>query len=563
VTETTEHHYCKSPISGDQYERVYFTGESEVRFFANDNISGGGFDPSADYYKLGIPAPTSAPTVTSTGGGSTYRGYVYSFVNSYGEEGPPSPVGSDDDFNSGYVTIEGLESAPSGRAITKMYLYRTNASGTGSAEFQYVLEAAWFDPIVLYAVGDYVLYDDGGGLDLYKCTTNHSGAWDPANFTAGENVADADLLSVFPKTNYDPPPDGLTCLVSLANGAFAGFVDNILCFSEPFLPHAWPTEYQIPVDITPIGIAAQKNMIVMAGSGRPYVFFGSHPSTVSRFQGDQVLPLFDIRGIVSGKQGVFFVSKQGLIYTSGNNFENITENIIDPDTWEDLNYNDLVVHWFDKKLLAFDPVAESGFYIDFRGGTPTYISLNVYAHAGHVAEDGHFYVVADDVDLIDENNPPANMPLAVKKWEGSTINYLQYTYRSKKYYLPSPTNMAAAYVLISHSLYSAVEAQIDLEALNVSIFAGNLTGGLGIDGPLAGGHELAGDELLVLENVKISKDVTFKLYVNGVLRKSKTLSQPLNIFRLPSGYLGDRLYFELIGYMPVKKVILATSMEEL
>lgn len=46
-----------SPLTGESYERLYFTGLSEPRVFANDLVSGT-FDKDTDYYKLGVPAPS-------------------------------------------------------------------------------------------------------------------------------------------------------------------------------------------------------------------------------------------------------------------------------------------------------------------------------------------------------------------------------------------------------------------------------------------------------------------------------------------------------------------------
>lgn len=564
VVDTTARHYCKSPISGDSYERAYFTGEAEARFFANDNVSGGGFDDSTDYYKLGIPAPATAPTVTTTGGGAVYRGYVYAFVNSYGEEGPPSPVGSDDDYNTGYVTIDSIEAFPSTRAIDRIYLYRTNASGTGSAEFQFVLEATLFDDGEDYVVGDYVIYDDGGGQDLYKCTTNHSAAaWNGAHFTQGENVADADLLSVFPKTNFDPPPSGLTNLISLASGSFCGFVGNIVYFSEPFLPHAWPSEYQISVDMTIESMAHDKNEITVTGNGRPYVLYGSHPSTMSRVRSSEDFPGLDIRGACSGNGGRFFVSKRGIIFNSGEEFTNIIDNLIDTEEWAAYNHTSVHLTWYNKKLFVFDSVSEEGFFIDFSKNILSIVPLNIYFHATHVATDGELYFVQDDIDAVDENDPPVNMPLAVKKWEGSSYNYLLFTYQSPEFILDKPMNFGAAYVVIDQEFYNDVIASLDLETLNAAIFAAGLTGSIGVNGPIAGGHEIAGDEMLALGQVDVSTNITFKLYVNDTLRKTKVVSDIYNQFRLPSGYSGKRVYYEISGYIPVKKVSIAPTMEEL
>ena len=547
--------FVKSPISGEAYERVYFTGETEPRFFANDNVSSP-FDATTDYYKLGIPAPTTAPTVTSTGGGSTYRGYVYAFVNSYGEEGPPSPVGSDNDWSSGYVTIDSIEAAPADRAIDKIYLYRTNASASGTAEFQFVCEATWFDAAESYVVGDYVIYS----TDLYECTTNHSGAWNAGNFTQGESEADADLLSVFPKTNYDPPPTDLTSLVLHPSGSLCGISGNKLYMSEPYQPHAYPTDYIIAFDSTPVSIEVFGSVIVVATDGYPqYLVYGDYPGQMSRERLARHYPCTSKRGMVAAEDGVFYPSKEGLVFVSNSGADIVTKELLSSDEWSDYSPNTMLGVFYEKKYIGFDSVGDQGFVIDFQDGY--FVSLTVFAHACYLADDGTLYLTLDDTDLFDEENPPANTPLCVSEWEGSTTSYLQYTWRSKRFILNRPTNFSAALIIVDQSPYDAAAELFDLATLNASLFSASLEGAIGLNA--IGIKAIAGDTLYDLGDYDISTDINFKLYADDTLKYSKTLSESSNMFRLPGGYLSDEIYFEVTGFMPIRKLVIATSTDEL
>jgi hypothetical protein len=100
-TENTNEHWLefeddvdiqKGPVVDDSFERIYVTGLTEPRFFANDNISTPAFDQDVDYIKLGVGAPGAALTASGYSTATTYRAYVYTFVNRYGEEGPHSPL---------------------------------------------------------------------------------------------------------------------------------------------------------------------------------------------------------------------------------------------------------------------------------------------------------------------------------------------------------------------------------------------------------------------------------------------------------------------------------------
>lgn len=554
-------HYAKSPISGDQYERVYFSGEAGLRFFANDNISPT-FNPAADYYLVGIPRATAYPTIGSSGGSTGYRAYVYSYINRYGDEGPPSPIGSISNYASGRVTIEGVQDAPIQRSIDRVRVYRTNSGTAGSGEFQMVLDAFFFRDDTVYNLGEYVIY----GGSIYECTTHHPvGAWNAAHFTSGEAVSDADLLTIFPKVNFDPPPAGMMNLIGLANGSMAGFVGNTIYFSEPFYPHAWPPEYALPLQTEIVGMANEKNSITVAGKGFPYIIYGSHPLSMQRTMGSEMLPLYGPRAICTGNSGVFFVTKQGLIYCDGVAFVNITGSLMRSEDWEAYSYENLFIYWYEKKLFAFDTVNETGFYIDFSGQSQEFVQISLFIQAGYIDADGQFYFVGIDTNIIDESAPPATLPLAIFKWAGATSDHIQYTYLSKIFVYDTPVNMAAALVMMDGIFYkdTTKDARNAIIFENQALMAAGLHGSIGDGHAIGGPYPIAGDELKTLRSLRLSNYVQFKLYVDGVLRKSKVLSKSTNRFRLPGQYLGQRFQFEFVGYLPVRRVVISTSMEEI
>ena len=155
------------------------------------------------------------------------------------------------------------------------------------------------------------------------------------------------------------------------------------------------------------------------------------------------------------------------------------------------------------------------------------------------------------------------MPLALKQWEGDSENYFLFTWRSEEILLDFNTNYSIAKIIIDQGFYNDVEDALDLETLNAATFAAGLTGALGVNGPIAGGHELAGDEMLALGDIFLSNELSFKLYADGELKKTKVVSDINNLFRLPAGFTSNRHYIEVSGYIPIKKVVLANSPDEL
>jgi carbohydrate binding protein with CBM5/12 domain len=556
--------YARSPIAADTYERLYFTGETEPRFFANDNISSP-FDSTVDFTKLGIPQPTAAPTVGSSGAGSTYRAYIYTYLSSYGDKGPPSLSDAITDYDTGNVTIEDIVDAPTGRAINKIYLYRTNSSSSGVAEFQFVLEATWFNATTNYDVGDFVIYL----TDLYKCTTTHTAAaWNAGHFTAGDDVTDANLGEVIDSYwmragiiySYEPPPAAMKGLVSLPNGVFAGFVGNVLYLSEPYRPHAYP--YKISFDHQIVALGVFGTTVVVLTDGYPFLVFGTHPSSMAKRRISKFYPCLFKRSVVSEENAVFYSSKDGRIKVDQDGAENATFDIIDEDAWTDA-YPPASTAWYfyGGKHFGF-PGSTTGFVIDFANGIIYRLSIQV--HTGHISiGDGKFYIVTDDLDAVDEDNPPANMPLCVKEWAGDDSNYLQYTWKSKKSILDFDVNMGYARVQLDQSFYNDVIALLDLATLNASLFAtDDLGGALGRNA--IGTIRLAGDILYDMEGVSMSPDVTFKLYADGELKFTKTLTGAFTTFALPTGYESKIYEYELSGYVPVLSPVgIAPAVEEL
>ncbi len=87
----------KAPLPGDIYNRVFYTegGRLKVTDRILFNKSGNAYP--TDSLNPSPPAPAAAMVATGTPSGSDPTllqtlGWVYTYVNTYGEEGPPSPV---------------------------------------------------------------------------------------------------------------------------------------------------------------------------------------------------------------------------------------------------------------------------------------------------------------------------------------------------------------------------------------------------------------------------------------------------------------------------------------
>jgi len=158
----------------------------------------------------------------------------------------------------------------------------------------------------------------------------------------------------------------------------------------------------------------------------------------------------------------------------------------------------------------------------------------------------------------------------IYEWEGDASQPYEntYTWRSKKYLLPVRTTFTCGRVIAEYQdredYWETVEARDEVLRRNrARIAAGALLGLIG-DEEL-GERELDGD---ILEDVPEVADysgdyaLAFKVYCDDVLRLTKEIYVGVP-FRLGDGFRGRTWEIEVIGNVIVKRVDLASSMEEL
>jgi len=132
----------RSTIIDNQYGLLYWSDGVQVKYASNSLIVSGSSYPGASY-DLGIVAPSSAPITVGTNAAvsstSETRTYVFTYVSSFGEEGPPSPASTVITIDPTYpVYLSSLGAAPTGaHAITLKRIYRSstvNIAVTGESE---------------------------------------------------------------------------------------------------------------------------------------------------------------------------------------------------------------------------------------------------------------------------------------------------------------------------------------------------------------------------------------------------------------------------------------------
>ena len=301
----------RAPVIDDQWDRYYYISpEQPPKYNTRARIELG--DPAL---LLGIPAPLTAPGVVVSGGVSTVletRSYVYTYLSHYGEEGPPSPATlvENGKVDATYTITCAAPVAgdiyPTGpnRHIDRIRIYRTVTSDTATT-FHLLAELTL--PTVVYA----------------------------DTMTGAVLAAKAELES----QDWSPPPDDLYGWTLMPNGFLAGWRGNQFSevwFSVPFRPHAWPAKYTLTVEYPIVGCGVTNQTLVVCTEAYPVTMQGVNPQYISVNKLINHEPCASRGSIVSGPEGVYYASPNGLILVIPGQAENITKGIISKKDWQQL-----------------------------------------------------------------------------------------------------------------------------------------------------------------------------------------------------------------------------------
>lgn len=273
--------------------RIFLTGRSAYPETAAIH------DCTPQYFRLGVPAPEGAPVISFSSGGiskaSDERAYAYTYVNAFGEEGPPSfPSSTAPVVDGTTVTVAGLVAPPPEYGITNIRVYRT---ATGFRDPKEALSniTRW-----------YLVAQVPANVPFFVDSLNMDGL--------------GDLLET---ASFRPPPAGLQQIKLIEGmGILVGFEGNRIHFSENREPHNWPLRYEITLDDNIVGIATVNGKVFVATTGVPYIIDGVPPcddtSVRSISKSDMPLPMVSCTfgGIIATPLGAVYASTDGLVLLS-------------------------------------------------------------------------------------------------------------------------------------------------------------------------------------------------------------------------------------------------------
>lgn len=425
------------------------------------------------------------------------RSYVYTYVSHYDEESQPSDA-SDviDVLKNATVTVKGF--AITGEQISagyKIRLYRAITGQSGTAFF-FLKEVSAMDA--------------GSGIL--------------------DDVPQERVGEMLPSESWAPPPNGIAGLLVMPGGFMAAFKGNMLHFSEPYMPHAWPETYTRTVQDEVVGIGVFAQTLVVATTGKPYLASGADPSSVSLQQLDDHAPCINAKCLTATGTGVIYPTSDGLVHVSTAGVRRLTQNHYSRNQWMDLLADAKCAIWHDGKyvlstngtIIFFEP-HEGGLHIGkveyYQATKIGYRSPNAFAiqprptshRTGEWPGDTLFYAakVASGSGLI-----------ALNVGSGMDAEWA-----SKVFSLDRPVAMSCGQV------YAAKYP------VTLKVYAGKIDAGS-----------------------KRPKDVTYP--ENGGIVHTVVVNSP-EPFRLPSGFMAREWRIDVSGKLDVQAVCIASSMDEL
>ena len=415
----------RSPIADDNYSRIYWSGDSRMGgallYSYTPAVYTGGSEYPINYFKLGIPAPTQKATTTLVGTladdvSASARSYVYTYIGKLGEESAPSPP-SDPlicpnegaTVNVNNVVID--TSADTGREIVAVRLYRVIVGSTGNADYLFLDEIPKSD--IAGSVGKY-----NGGKYI-------------------DSVADDGLAESLPTATWDAPRDEMYSLGLTAYGVAYAAIGKIVCLSEPFVPYAWPRDYELTCDNDIVAIGHYDSYLIVGTTGRPVMITGIDPQNMSQAELPIIEACVSARSMVSMGAYAIYASPNGLVMASGGDAQLITGGIITNREWANYQPDSIHAYQHRGKYIFFwkkDATHKGGVIFDPRSPNEGLITFNQYFVAGYRDQD------TDTLYLIDENK-------VLWRFDDDSAQPLSYTWKSKRLSLDAPHCFTAARVL--------------------------------------------------------------------------------------------------------------------
>jgi hypothetical protein len=599
---------ARSPLPGER--RFFYTGDGEPRAttvaLASDS---GNNDYPSKARPLGLPAPQTAPTVTPTGGsvGETLsRRYTYTFYDDWNQESAPAPVsalvtGRTDDT----WTLTNLDTHPSngdsgtvavaggpGEEITTF----TNAASalhwlrpgdqvyiidTGASESTLVTVVSTPSPTTFTVRGDFTgadewervakwgtiaeglklrIYRTAGTLAQFQLVAEITPAATYADTVLEVNILGDDLIS----GDWELPPTGLKGLLTLPSGSLAGFIENEVCFSEPFQPHAWPRRFRLRSDWTIVGMKEYQSGLVAGTTGKPLLIIGIEPEDMRAEPVNGVYPCLSKRSVVSLVDSVAFSTESGMVSIGDAGIQTVTSDWFTRNEWLKLQPNTILASVVRGKMFIVSrpgiQTTQKMFIIDYLFGSG--LTTSLYTISAMYADpiSGKLYVSCACTGGSFSGG------FDIREWNPADGVFFPADWQSKFFVVDKQTNLGAFKVTFTarftqqqiDDLQAAFAAAV---AQNNNVISSGAVNG-SINSYALNSTFLNGSDLKIISPPGIEfPGIDFTMYSgeNNKLVYSRFITKSGRVYRLPSGFKNDSFKIRVQGQVVIHNVEIGQS----
>jgi hypothetical protein len=369
--------------------------------------------------RLGLPVPMPPFAVPSAPPGwagpndqrSEYRAYVVTYVDRYGNEGPPSLPSARFGVDEGAsVDVQWVSVAVGGWDVRAVRLYRLTASDAGAGQ------------IALPRMEDFHLV----------------GEFPVAVTRFVDSLGNLDLGEPLTTMVFAPPPEDLAHLVAEPSGTqLAGASGRDLWFCEPREFHAWPDKYRLHLDDAVVALVWTDAGLFVATDGHPYWIASMANETGERevFRMPEPLPCVSGRSmVVLPSGGAMYASRGGLILLQGRQCQRVSHAYWGDDDFASLRPETMIAAVHDGLWFGF--TANSGWMLDltdpaYPGRQLGLIALSLRPTALHRTRTDALFLA---------------LPTGIGQWNAGPT-YLSLRYRTRCTVTPGHMNWAAAKVV--------------------------------------------------------------------------------------------------------------------
>lgn len=348
--------FMLSPVVDDSDNRLYFLFNGLLQFYRDTDVPTG----HPTNLILGKAVGVVAPATNVDGGNATYgltavndpsahipdsprnyeTNFVYTYVNRFGEEGPPS------------LPSNSIQVSP-GEAVRLVGMGRELLNPDTVGLRIYVL-----------IEGEYLRtgFPSATVEDIPNLTVTNASVPVSLLVSASRNSARDVLISL----DWDPPPAGLTQFIALDHGMAVATDGHTLYFNEPYFMHAWPLRYRRKVEDDIKRLAKIRGGFVAITDRGARLFVGTHPQNIVEVPFQFNHPIGDPYSSTEYETGVIYATHEGLAFVSTSSSIIITDGWIDRDIWlQMVDIQNFKSEYYEGHIVCVTRQPATGQYIGY------------------------------------------------------------------------------------------------------------------------------------------------------------------------------------------------------